>query len=429
MNDLHKKLKEITASMQSMLDLATAESRDFTEDEEKQYAEYEASTDSLQKQIERANKLQKIQESASKSVTESVAQKQDIIHAPADPAKTEFESINEFLHAAIIKGDDQRLEYVAQTGNMNQGSRGGFMIPKRFVSEIFEQNQRAVPIYTRATRLQSDAGFPDQEVEFPALVQENGVLGGVEAHFIAEGGTKPQTGFELRTVTWKPQEAAATFKVTDKLLRNWQGMPTYVSGKLNQALLALYEKRFMRGNGVGCPLGLLNLPALIKINRATSNRITYQDLINMELRSRINEGGNYIWLVSERVRGELRQIKNPVGSPAEGDGALILVESAREDNASVMLGKPVVYTEFGSALGALGDVLLVNLSDYQILDGLSPIVASDGGLSGTNFDNNMTTIKIYATVDGRSQLNAPYKLEPTDSHTFSSFIGLDVPQG
>lgn len=425
MKELYEKLKNTTAQMQAMLDVAADAERDFDEVEEAEYTALEAKADALGKQIERANALQQ-KTVALNAPTPSVAAKQDIYHAPADPAVKEFETVAEFMNAAVLNPNDSRLEYAA-TQNMGSGAKGGFMVPKRFIADIYEKSQRTMPISARAARLQGDPAHPDQEIEFPSLVQENGVLGGVDAQFIAEGGTKPSTGFDLRNVTWKPQEAAAVITLTDKLLRNWQGSGSYASNKLQQALMSLYEKKFFNGNGVGCPLGLLNLPALIKVNRGVSQKISYADLIEMDLRSRVNEGGNYIWLVSERVRGELRQIKNPVGSPTEGDGALILVESARDGNPSQMLGKEVVFTEYGSALGALGDILLVNLSDYTILDGISPIVASDQGLSGNNFVENKTSIKIYATVDGRSALNAPYRLEAGDTHTFSSFIGLDVP--
>ena len=89
--DLQAKAAEIFGQMEALNQLAIDESRDFTSEEQAQYDKLEADAGSVQKQIERAAKI-----NASKQAVnipnQTIASRQEIFHAPADPAAKEFEA-------------------------------------------------------------------------------------------------------------------------------------------------------------------------------------------------------------------------------------------------------------------------------------------------------------------------------------------------
>src|SRR5690606_4036144 len=122
---------------------------------------------------------------------------------------------------------------------------------------------------------------PDAPVTMPALQQGSlGVFGGVEFSWLDEGGDKPETGANLRDVTWTPKEVAGHTVISDKTLRNWAAASTFIGNLFRGAMIALRDYVFLRGDGVGKPQGVIDDPATIKVNRTTASTVTFQDIGN-----------------------------------------------------------------------------------------------------------------------------------------------------
>lgn len=430
---LRQKRAELVARLRAILDTASAEDRDLTEEERAEYDAKKAEVEELSKDIERAEELEAL-EAHLDAPRPTVAQRQGL--APRGPeAKREFETIGEFLHAVRFNPNDQRLVYqefdreAASDQEMGTGSAGGFMVPQQFRQEMLSVTPQQAAFRPRATVIPA-GDPPDAAITMPALDQTNGstdaakMYGGVEVNWISEGGTKPQTDLKLREIKLEPQEVAGHIVVTDKLLRNWQAAGAFLSNQIRLAVIAAEEHAFMTGSGLGKPQGVVDTAAAYVVNRASAGTFKLVDAHAMVARL-LQRGGSPVWLMSQSVLPQLAAMRNLTGeSPEVGDGSLVWNPNARDPVTGMqqLLGYPIFWHERSPALGTKGDVVLADLSYYLIKDGSGPFVAAS---EHVHFTTNKTVIKIFWNVDGRPWLTAPLTLE--NGWNASPFVVLDVP--
>jgi HK97 family phage major capsid protein len=416
-----QKLREGKAAavtlMTGLIDKAEEEKRDLTDEEKAQFDELEAEIQKTDAEIKRLETLE-ARKAEVEQVIPAAARNGGPTNAPGDPAKKEFESIGEFLFAATMNPNDQRLVWhdrdVQGEQRMDTGTKGGFAVPTQFIGTIRQAGHASAVIRPRAEVIPAGSP-PDSAVTIPALDQSTtNMRGGVEVNWIGEGGTKPDTDADFREIKLEPQEVAGTIKVTDKLLRNWGAASPFLEGQLRNAVVQAEESAFMKGNGVGKPLGILNSGALITVARDTANLVKFVDIAAMF--SQLKMGGSQVFIANQSI---LPQLINLV----DGDGRLIWQSSAQSGIAGTLMGYPVLYSENSPVLGTTGDLLLADLSHYLIKDGSGPFVASDGGI--VNFTSNKTLIKIFFNVDGQPWLKSPLKGD--DAREYSPFVALTDP--
>jgi HK97 family phage major capsid protein len=424
---LEKRAKRV-ADMAAIIKTAETEDRDLTAEEQTGFDAKKAEKLKLDARIDNAGFVEDA--NAELDAPRPAAARGGAIQRPRGPeAKKEFESAAEFLHAVRFNPSDQRLQYVeatrddggelqaASTMRMDNETTGGFMVPPTFLTEIRSVPPQEALVRPRAQVLGSGGGAPDASVMVPALdqtVASNNMYGGVAVNWIAEGGAKPQTDAKLRNVTLTPHEVAGYVEVTDKLLRNWQGSQSWIERLLRNAVTAAEDYAFLRGTGIGQPLGVINAGATKFINRAVSNQVSYADLINMESKL-LMRGGAPIWSISQGVLPQLRTLTDP-------EGHYIWTDSAKLGIDGMLLGKEVRWNNRAPALGSKGDLVLADWSYYLIKDGSGPFVAAS---EHVKFLENKTVIKIFWNVDGAPWLTAPIAEE--NGYTVSPFVGLDVP--
>ena len=331
----------------------------------------------------------------------------------AEPARREFESFGEFMHAARFEPNDQRLQYGAAM-DMSTGSAGGFAVPRQFRDELLMASADEALVRPRATVIPAGSP-PDAGVDIPALEQgvSQNVYGGVEVDWIAEGGTKPLTDAKIRQVALTPYEVAGHLVITDKLLRNWGAAGPLIEKLFRGAIAGAEDYAFLFGNGSGKPLGALAAANAAKITpaRKTNNKIAWEDILKMDEAFK-STGGEGVYIVSRKAMTEIKQI-------ADGDGRFVWQASAREGAPATLNGRPCFQRDELPALGTLGDIALVDFSAYLIKDGSGPFVDASPHV---HFTSNKTVIKAFWNVDGQPWLAGPMKTVGGD--TVSPFVVL-----
>lgn len=438
LRELREKKADKTKRMRAIADAAAVENRDLTEAEETEFAALDTDVDKLTTQIAREEKLTG-REAEISAVLPAAGQhhRPGVVRAQGDPAKREFENLGEFCAAVAFNPNDVRLAnlYNADVGAAQEGERaeqrmdsgpsGGFMVPEQLRPGIMQVDPQGSIIRPRATVIPAGTP-PDSAVTVTALDQtgtaaQGNMYGGVIVNWIAEGGVKPETDAKLREIKLEPQEVAAHIVVTDKLLRNWAAASGFLETQLRGAINAAEDYAFLRGSGVGKPLGFLDAPASYVVTRAAAGLIKYADIVEMISRIKM-VGGTPGWIASRGVLPQLAQLKNEIGSPPTGDGALIWQPNARDAAGNqLLMGYPINWNERSPALGAKGDVILTDLTGYLIKDGSGPFVAAS---SHVKFLENKTVIKIFWNVDGQPWLTEPINGE--DDRKTSPFVVLNA---
>lgn len=408
--ELRAKAEELIAKMRALLDLADAEKRDLTEAETAQYAAHEAEADTVQRDIER---LEKLEERAA-AVAKADDKPYRVTLRKSNDRPKEFRSVGEFIYSVRFDRNDPRLqdcEYREQS--MGSGVEGGFALPTQFRPEILQVQPQEAIFRPRCTVI-PPGDPPDAKITMPALDQtaaEN-IYGGVEVKKVGEGGTKNETDIRLKEVSLEPQEVAAYITVTDKLLRNWGAASGLLGGQLRKAIIGWEDTQIYNGNGVGGPLGILSAPCTVKVSRNTANQIVDDDIRAMI--ARIKMGGSYIWVASQTILPYLLAITDA------GNNNLFLSDFTKPIPNSLM-GIPLMFHDRSVALGTEGDLILVDMSYYLLKDGSGPFVEASPHVY---FTSNKTVIKAFWNVDGKPWLSAALPLEGSTSNTVSPFVVL-----
>ena len=344
--------------------------------------------------------------------------------ATPDPERTHgFRSMEDFLQTALLSRADPRLHAVispsGQTRDMAMlpGAAGGFLVPPQFADMLTAITPQDALVRPRATVIPAGIS-PDASVTFPMLNQSGalGVYAGMTGGWVGEGGAKPETQPNLAQMTLTPHEVAAYVDVTDKLLRNNPaGVTQLIQQGFRDTILGVEDVAFISGNGVGRPRGFLGHASNVNVARAGGGLIGYADVLAMFWRMLKLGSTGPIWIGNPSVLPQLQGMATPLGQ-------LVWQPSAREGLPSLLMGYPFVPNERQPVLGAVGDLMFVNLRYYMIQEGVGLSIKDDQGIG--SFDHNVTRIKAFRSVDGQPMLATPLLGEDGVS-TFSAFVVLN----
>ncbi|MFZ3483904.1 phage major capsid protein [Sphingomonas sp. 3-13AW] len=429
---LRDKRNKLVADMRGIITSAEGEDRDLTAEEIASYDGMKAELDALDQRIGRLTS-QEAAEAAGAVVVTAAARGARVSTIPPGPhASREFESLGEFMSAVRFNPNDQRLNYVEGVGdNAEDGTEigaelrmdehqtgGGFLVPTQFRQEIMRVEPQETLVRPRANVIPAGSP-PDAALTIPALDQTgegaSNIFGGVEVQWIEEGGEKPETDVNLRSITLEPKEVAGTIVVTDKMLRNWAAASQFLENLLRGAVSQAEDFAFLRGNGVGKPLGAINSPAMYYVNRRGAGQVTYLDLVDMVSHLLMRGGTSPVWSMPQGALPQIATLQDP-------EGRYIWKPDARDGFAGTLLGYPVRWNNRAPVLGTKGDITLIDWSQYLIKDGSGPFVAASEHVL---FRQNKTVIKIFWNVDGKPWLTAPIREE--NGWQVSPFVGLGLP--
>lgn len=322
-----------------------------------------------------------------------------------------FASLGELVYCARFQSGDSRVRALQE---MQTGDSGGIMVPDELNPILREVSPQEAIFRGRASVIPAGES-PDAAVTMPSLDQSSNenMFGGVEVTWTGEGSDTGETGAKLKDVTWTPFQVSGHIVVTDKLLRNWRSAGPFLDTQLRRAILAAEDYAFLRGSGVGRPLGVLSSGCLLTVNRATANTVKYEDLVDME--SKILEDLPAVWIVTAKAIKQLRLMK-------DGANQYIWSENARDPAGATLLGRPVVKNYRSPAVGSKGDVILATMPHYVIKDGSPLSVAAS---EHVHFKNLKTVVRASKSVGGGPWMKDPITQE--DGQTYSPFVALDVP--
>ncbi|MDR3591575.1 MAG: phage major capsid protein [Negativicutes bacterium] len=403
------KIREKMAKQQTIVDLAKADSgRGMTEDEGKDFDNLQKEIDNLQSDLARAEKLEanaKFMDAPANPRVRPVDM--DVQEDKLDDGG--FKNIGELANALRFGDKKGRIANLS-TGDV------GILIPPAFAGTILQLNPEAEIIMPRATIIPA-GDPPDAEFSIPYFVQGNsGALGGVSLTWTAESQDKPDNNDPIiADLTLKPQEVSGISTINNKTLVNWQACGAFIQNLLRQAFATGRDYKFLRGSGAGCPLGVLNAPGKIIVQRNTALTIKYVDVVSMLGRLLPDAIDNAFFLANLSSLPTLMQL-------ADGQGRLILVlGDATKGIPTTLAGLPLKWTGKLPTVGNQGDLVLMSLDPYYLIkQGSGPFLAIS---EHSKFQANKTQFRIVANIDGQPWVKDPLLLEDGQT-TVSPYIVL-----
>lgn len=335
-------------------------------------------------------------------------------------ADAQIKSFADFL-LAVQRHDDVRLQKIYNTKAMSgeAGSIGGYLVPTEFADKLLEVAKETAIVRPRAFR------YPMQSraVQIPALDQfstppsgGSAFLGGVVATWTEENAAMTETTPNFTLIELVAHELSG-YTLTSRAIEQDSAisLQELLIRLFGQAIAWHEDYAFLRGNGVGKPLGVLNAPAAIAVTRASGgNALDYADVVNMLKRLPASSYPNAVWVLHQFLIADLLDLQKT------NNTLVTFIGNLRDRVPGSLMGIPIVFTEKLPAPGTAGDVMLCDFSHYVIGDRQQIEIAYS---EHYRFVNNQGTWRFCERIDGQPWVKGAITLAD-GTNTVSPFVYL-----
>lgn len=328
-----------------------------------------------------------------------------------------FDNFREFVSVVCSGRTDSRLRE-ARTHIEGIGSAGGFVVPIEFAAMLLDKSLESEIVRPRAEL------WPMQTKtrEIPAWDGDdhtNALYGGWMMEWLGEDTAATIQTAKIRNMTMTAHKGALYTEASREVLQDAAEFQNRIVGGLVKAIGFYMDYSFFTGNGVSKPLGILNSPAALSVNRQTANQISFADLVNMYARIHGAFKSNAVWVMNHDVIPQLANVRDT------GNNNLFITAQAgvAPNMPTTLFGCPILYTEKVPGLGSKGDVMLVDFSQYAV--GMRQEIVVDVS-NAPGWTRDVTSLRAIVRVDGQSLWNKP--ITPKHgANQLSHAVVLDIP--
>ena len=328
-----------------------------------------------------------------------------------------FRDLQDFM-TAVWHGRDARL-FEKRSMVENTPSEGGFLLSEKYASMLWTdviedafmmKSCRLVPIKS------------GNSIKVPAWEigdHSSNLFGGVIAYWKGEEGSLTDVNPDVREMELKPKKLTILCTASGELVDDVPNFDSDVVEVLRQALKWYLNYNLLRGDGAGKPLGLLNAPSIVNVDKESgqaADTIEYKNVKKMYARMAPASQRRAVWIANYDTKPDLLEMTIPVGT---GGSA---VQVMKESNGQfTILGRPVMFSEKMPTLGDANDIVFADLSQYLVgLRGDIQVAKSPD----VYFTTHKIAYRLIIRADGQHAWNEA--LTPKEGSTLSPVVGLKV---
>lgn len=243
---------------------------------------------------------------------------------------------------------------------------GGALIPPEFQASLQARMRERASLVSKCTVIPMSS----LTVTLPDLADydnSQGKVGGnIKFRTVAEMAQATENNFLIGDITLALKEYNALIKVSRQLIQfspiSVEGL---IMGQIGDAQDLALTNHFINGTGGGVPLGVINSPALISVAKETGQKadtLLYENILEMEKRAWRSRGEYY---GSADIIRQLGVMSITVGT----GGSAVFVPNGTSAAAALaknLMGRNLTFLEECPTLGDLGDLILVDWSQYFV---------------------------------------------------------------
>lgn len=313
----------------------------------------------------------------------------------------------------------------------NSEPDGGALVPPDFTTQIWER------VYNQESILPRTQGYTisGNTMSIPANTETSrvdgsrwgGVLGYWEGEAQQLQGSRPK----FRNIQLRAKKLTTMIFATNELLTDSAtALEQYLGRVAPQEIEFKILDGLINGDGAGIPLGIINDPAFIQVAKDTgqaTKTISYTNVLNIYNTMWAPCRTRAVWVYNQEIEPQLWQMSLPVGTggaPVFMPGGSSIYAGASASPLSTLQGRPMIPLEQCPGLGAVGDLMLIDWSQY--------ISITKGSIQSAmsihlKFDFDETVFRWIFRMDGQGAWAAPLTPFKTNlSKTFSFAVGLAV---
>lgn len=365
------------AAMKALSAKADGENRDFTAEEQTQYDTLKAEYKACDKRIERAEEEAAEEAKMAQLQPEKKGVKPQVDVIGDRELKKSFETFGDNLKAiadASLPGgtiDRRLLEMKAASGgSVNVPADGGYLVQSDFANEIF---MKAVQTGLLASRCRVvEIGENADSLELPYIDETsraNGSRwGGVQVYRAAEADTVTSTKPKIGKLETRLEDLKGLAYATDRLLQDARAMSQIYMDAFSSEFAYKIDDEIINGTGAGQILGILNSAATVSVAKETGQAaatFVYENAVKMRARQWARSRANSVWLYNQDVEPQLHTMSLAVGTG--GVPVYLPATGAAGQPYDTLFGRPLIPIEQAATLGTVGDMMLVDLSQFLLI--------------------------------------------------------------
>lgn len=249
-------------------------------------------------------------------------------------------------------------------------SDGGFLIAPQRSATILQRAYSSGQILSRVNR--QPIGPGSNGMKFPVIDEssraDNSRYGGVVSGWLGQGNTLTSGKPKFRELELKLRKVGAFVYATDEMLVDAVAFEGWVNRYLPLELAFRVENAILNGTGSNQPIGVLNSGAVITFTRSTASHVIADDLRGAWARLFAPCRTNAAWFVDQSVEPEFDKLSIAIGTGGALDPSYKAAGSVPGQQYATYKGAPIIPVEHCAALGTSGDLILVDLSEYTVID-------------------------------------------------------------
>lgn len=264
----------------------------------------------------------------------------------------------------------QGMQAAATGLNTDVPSEGGFLVAPERSNVILQRAYATGAVLSRVNRMPIGAGSNGMVINaIDETSRANGSrYGGIVSTWVGQGNSVTAGKPTFRAIDLKLRKVMATVYATDEQLTDAVALEAWVNKYLPLELQYRTEDAVLNGIGGNQPLGVLNNPAVLSLTRSSSARILGEDLRGMVNRMWAPLWGGAAFFVDQSTLGEFDQLGIAQGTGAWADPSYRAAGSTPGQQFATYKNIPIIPVEYCAALGTSGDIVLVNLDEYVLID-------------------------------------------------------------
>jgi HK97 family phage major capsid protein len=313
------------------------------------------------------------------------------------------ENLRHIMRAARCYGVDPRLVRAPAGMSETDPSGGGFLVQENYADELVGSLYEAAVIAPLCDRWPT--GNPKATLKIPAIDEtsraDGSRFGGAIAYWQSEGDTISPSFPRFRMLELSTKKLIAVCIGSAELYSDAPAFDVWIRRIFAAEMAFKVDLAIIAGSGAGQPKGILNSSALLTIAKATgqaNGTILADNVEAMYAALPVQSRKTAVWLINEQVEPQLDRLNSG------GDSATMYVPAGWHGSPFPLLkGLQVITAEQCSILGQIGDIILVDLTKYILLDGDMATELS----AAVRFLDDQMVWRFVLRIDGQSMFASP----------------------
>lgn len=414
-------IKALKDEGNALLGKVETEKRAMTADESARFASINSEIDAVESRMDNYIKVNRIPDEELRGGT---------ITPPQKPAKPSFRSIGEELQAVVNfytgRGQDSRLLEMRAATGLNEAipSQGGFLVQTDLAGTLLKAayDTSAVANKCRKLPIGANANGVNMKTIDETSRATGSRWGGVQVYWEAEADSttskKPKFGrFELTLA-----KIMGLCYATDEMMQDAAQLGAIITQAFSEEIGFKLSDGVIRGTGVGQMLGVLESDALLSVPKdtgQTADTVTSTNILGM-WKACMGRATAY-WFYNQELEDQLQLLTFPIGTG--GVMANLFRPPLVPGGDATILGRPAIAIEQASGPGDVGDIILMDPTQYVIIDKLGIQAAESIHVA---FLTDESVFRFTYRVNGAPTLKSkitPYKRTSSSFYT-SPYVAI-----